>query len=169
MDVQAARSCMAPAAPQDPPAHPAARLGHSILHLPSSLPLPRPRRLAHGKSEHRDRGALPVMLGGGQDEKTVIPPPPGSSQPLPLGGRLNQWNQLVVVLAGLCWLAESTMASAALGPCCSQSMSISFLLLLQVVSSISSLLALVTKLTLFDACPAKKTQKVIFFPKTYIL
>lgn len=115
MDVQAARSCMAPAAPQDPPAHPAARLGHSTLHLPSSLPLPRPRRLAHGKSERRDRGTLPVMLGGGEDEKTVIPPPPGSSQPHPLGGRLNQWNQLVVVLAGLCWLAESAMVSAALG------------------------------------------------------
>lgn len=59
---------------------------------------------------------MPVMLGGGEeDEWTVLPPPPGSTQPLPMGGRLNQWNQLVIVLAGLCRLAEHAMASEALG------------------------------------------------------
>lgn len=60
---------------------------------------------------------MPVMLGGGEgeDEGTVLPPPPGSSQPLPVGVRLNQWNQLVIVLAGLCRLAECAMAPEALG------------------------------------------------------
>lgn len=89
--------------------------GTSTRPLPSSLPYPRP--LLHGKSESREGERVPVMIGGGEgeDERTVHPPPPGSSQPLPMGGRLNQWNQPVIVLAGLCWLDERAMASEALG------------------------------------------------------
>lgn len=86
------------------------------------------------------------MLGGveGEDEGTVRPPPPGSSQPLPMGGRLHQWKQLVIVLAGLCRLAERAMASEGLGHWARDTWLYSTLLLLVCVHLLVSSILLLT-------------------------
>lgn len=116
MDVQAVWLCMAPAAPRDPAAHPAAALEHPT---PPLLPSPCPPSPFHGKSERRKREIVPAVLGRrrgeGEDGGTIPPPPPGSSQPLPMGRRLNWRSQLCPCSSSqwFCWQVSAGWLSLA--------------------------------------------------------